>query len=443
MRNVSIMKKFILSASLVFLSSILWAKQKEPNFDLQPVVFSLSKVMMHDVVNPPAASRYYAYCLIGANEIVSYSKRGTPSISKIVSHLPKLVISTPVSGFDYKIAAVLCIYETGKVLIPSGFTLQEDEDKFLAGLRKSKISAAKIKASLAVAKSVAEQVIAWSRVDNYFKLSTYRRYTPTKGDAYWYPTPPAYMEAVEPHWRTIRTMFIDSFAQFKPKEPVPFSTDTTSEFHRLAREVREVSLQSTEEQRTIAAFWDCNPFAISSAGHMMLGFKKMSPGAHWMGITGVACKKVNASFEKSIWAHTLVACTLMDAFISCWDEKYRSNRVRPETFITRFIDPRWEPLLQTPPFPEYTSGHSVISSASAEVLTHLFGDNFSYVDDTEVLFELAPRPFTSFRQAALEAAVSRLYGGIHYRDAIDNGVEQGKAIGTYVVNKLKANYGIK
>ena len=434
------MKKLIAISFLLCNVVVLFAKEKPSRYDLQPVVFSLSKVMMHDVVNPPAASRYYAYCLIGANEIVSFSKPGTPSIRKMVSHLPKLTIPQPLTSFDYKAAAILCIYETGKVLIPSGFTLQEDEDQFLAELKKAKLSAARIKSSLAVAKAVAEQVIAWSRVDNYFKLSTYRRYTPTKGDAYWYPTPPAYMEAVEPHWRTIRTLLIDSFAQFKPIEPVKFSTDTTSEFYRLAREVREISLHSTEEQRTIAAFWDCNPFAISSAGHMMLGFKKMSPGAHWMGITGLACRKANADFEKSVWAHTLVACTLMDAFISCWDEKYRSNRVRPETFITRFIDPKWEPLLQTPPFPEYTSGHSVISSASAEVLTHLFGDNFSYVDDTEVLFELAPRKFSSFRQAALEAAVSRLYGGIHYRDAIDNGVEQGKALGTFVVNKLKSNY---
>jgi membrane-associated phospholipid phosphatase len=434
------MKK-LFAISLLLLNALgLFAKDKPSKFDLQPVVFSLSKVMMHDVVNPPAASRYYAYCLVGANEIVSYSKPGSASIRKMVSHLPKLNISQPLASFDHKAAAILCIYETGKVLIPSGFTLQEDEDLFLAELKKAKLSPTRIKASLAVAKAVAEQVIAWSRVDNYFKLSTYRRYTPTKGDAYWYPTPPAYMEAVEPHWRTIRTIFIDSFAQFKPIEPVKFSTDTTSEFHKLAREVRDISKHLSEEQRTIAAFWDCNPFAISSAGHMMLGFKKMSPGAHWMGITGVACKQAKVDFEKSVWAHTLVACTLMDAFISCWDEKYRSNRVRPETFITRFIDPTWEPLLQTPPFPEYTSGHSVISSASAEVLTYLFGDHFSYVDDTEVLFELAPRKFSSFRAAALEAAVSRLYGGIHYRDAIDNGVEQGKALGTFVVNKLKTNY---
>jgi membrane-associated phospholipid phosphatase len=133
-----------------------------------------------------------------------------------------------------------------------------------------------------------------------------------------------------------------------------------------------------------------------------------------------------------------VAVTLMDAFISCWDEKYRSNRIRPETYIDRYIDPRWQPYLQTPPFPEYTSGHSVISTAAAEVLTYLFGDRIDYTDNAEELFDIAPRTFHSFREAAEEAAVSRLYGGIHYRDAVVNGQIEGKALGESVVGSLRA-----
>ena len=132
----------------------------------------------------------------------------------------------------------------------------------------------------------------------------------------------------------------------------------------------------------------------------------------------------------------------MDAFISCWDEKYRSNRIRPETYINRYIDVHWAPILQTPPFPEYTSGHSMISSAVAEVLTYFFGDNFTFTDDTEVMFELPARTFQSFRQAANEAALSRLYGGIHFRDSVENGQMAGKEVGEYVVGKIKAA-GIK
>ena len=134
----------------------------------------------------------------------------------------------------------------------------------------------------------------------------------------------------------------------------------------------------------------------------------------------------------------MVSLTLMDGFISSWDEKYRSNRIRPQTFINRYIDVKWQPLLETPPFPEYTSAHSVISNASAEVLTYLFGDHFFYLDSAEKFLGINPRSFHSFREAAMEASVSRLYGGIHYRDGVENGQVEGRAIGDYIVGKLKS-----
>ena len=123
---------------------------------------------------------------------------------------------------------------------------------------------------------------------------------------------------------------------------------------------------------------------------------------------------------------------MMDAFISCWDEKYKSNRIRPETYIVRYIDNKWQPLLQTPPFPEYTSGHSVISTAASVVLSFLLGDHFSFTDDSEEMFDLPARHFTSFAQAAAEASVSRIYGGIHFRDAVENGQAQGANVGNFI-----------
>jgi hypothetical protein len=133
----------------------------------------------------------------------------------------------------------------------------------------------------------------------------------------------------------------------------------------------------------------------------------------------------------------LVALSLVDGFISCWDEKYRSKLIRPESYINQYIDEDWVPLLQTPPFPEYTSGHSVISNASATTLTQLFGDNFSFTDSTELEFGLTSRTFPSFKAAAEEAAISRMYGGIHYRPAIEEGVVEGRAIGNFILSKLK------
>lgn len=156
-----------------------------------------------------------------------------------------------------------------------------------------------------------------------------------------------------------------------------------------------------------------------------------------MNITHVACSMKKADFVQSAEAYVRVAISLVDGFISCWDEKYRSKLVRPETYINQYIDENWVPLLQTPPFPEYTSGHSVISSAAASALTDLFGKNFAFTDSTEIEFGLTARTFSSFEEASKEAAVSRMYGGIHYKPACDNGLVQGKALGDYIVEKIK------
>jgi hypothetical protein len=128
---------------------------------------------------------------------------------------------------------------------------------------------------------------------------------------------------------------------------------------------------------------------------------------------------------------------MFDAFISCWDEKYRSNVIRPETYIDAHIDEHWRPLLQTPPFPEYTSGHSIISTTCATVLSRQFGDPCAFDDDTEIEFGLPSRHFDSFHQAAQEAAISRFYGGIHYRAAIETGQTSGAQIGQWVLQKIK------
>jgi hypothetical protein len=245
------------------------------------------------------------------------------------------------------------------------------------------------------------------------------------------------MDAVEPHWNKIRTFVLDSVGQFKPAPPTPFSIDKSSKFYAEAIEVYELGKTLSEEQRQIASFWDCNPFVMNVKGHVMFATKKISPGGHWMNITNVACTKSKADFVQSSEAYVRVALSLIEGFISCWDEKYRSKVVRPETYINQYIDENWIPLLQTPPFPEYTSGHSVISTASAVALTKLFGDNFAFTDSTEVEFGMPSRNFASFFQASEEAAISRLYGGIHYRPAVEQGVLEGRALGEFVASKIK------
>lgn len=408
---------------------------------LRPTVFAVTMVMIHDVVNPPAASRFYTYCLLGAHELIARHQKQIVAPSALVHEWTAVPVLTK-EPYDYQLAALYCILETGRLILPSGERLDEEEKKLIVSLKKEGYTQPLIDQSVAVAQTVAKQVLVYSTSDNYRKLSARTRYRPIKGDAYWYPTPPAYIEAIEPHWRTIRPMLLDSCGQFKPKPPTVFSKDTSSAFYAQAYEVYHIGQTLTAQQRLIASYWDCNPFAVNTSGHMSIGFKKISPGGHWMNITGIVASQAHLPFDQAVLVHSLVAMTLMDAFISCWDEKYRSNRIRPETVINRYINPRWQPLLQTPPFPEYTSGHSVISTAVAELLTYLIGNNFAFTDNTEVLFELPERTFKSFRQASAEAVISRLYGGIHYRDSIENGQAQGKTIGMFVVEKLKKN-GVK
>ena len=155
----------------------------------------------------------------------------------------------------------------------------------------------------------------------------------------------------------------------------------------------------------------------------MFATKKITPGGHWIGITA-SCypPSMQSSFVETVNAYTNVSIALFDAFISCWDEKWNTLIVRPETLINEHYDEEWLPLLQTPPFPEYTSGHSVISRAAAVTLTDLYGEDFSFTDTTEVAYGLGEREYTSFIHASEEAAISRLYGGIHYMMAIDEGV---------------------
>jgi hypothetical protein len=212
-------------------------------------------------------------------------------------------------------------------------------------------------------------------------------------------------------------------------------------FYKELKEVFDVGNEITKigdssEQVQIARFWDCNPYVSVTRGHLMFATKKITPGAHWIGIAKIACRNDNADFDKSVMVYTKTAIAIADGFISCWDEKYRSNLIRPETLINQYFDDNWKPILQTPPFPEYTSGHSVVSGAASVILASVFGDDFPFNDDTELPYGLPVRSFNSFSQAADEAAISRMYGGIHYRAAIEVGVQQGRDLGKFVVNNL-------
>jgi hypothetical protein len=401
----------------------------------------ITEIMIHDIFSPPVASRIFAYPNIAAYEIVAQVNPNYGSLVGQVTDLQPIPPLQPSKNINPQLAALIAHMDLSKKLIFSEDRLQVYQDSLYTAWEN--INPLEFNASKAYALEVVAHIAEWMNADNYKQTRTMPKFTVMTEDvARWQPTPPAYMDGIEPHWSKIRPFVIDSSAQFRPVPPPPYSMEEGSEFYKQVKEVYDIGLKIKEagdesEELKMAQFWDCNPYVSVTYGHLMFATKKISPGAHWMGIAKIACKKTGADFDGSVHAYTKTSLAIVDGFISCWEEKYRSNLIRPETLINQYMDENWKPVLQTPPFPEYTSGHSVVSGAASVALTSIFGDNFAFEDDTEVPYGLPIRNFTSFENAAMEAAMSRMYGGIHYRAAVEVGIKQGRDLGNFVVHKLQ------
>jgi hypothetical protein len=390
---------------------------------------AITTVIVHDIFSPPVASRIYLYASLAAHECLTVS--GSVKSFHAVHNDYTQPDPLPFRGrVDEHVAAVYAMMITASTMVFSDTALLDSLSVIMTDFKG--LDSSTIRASMEWGTLVSNAVVAWSKTDRYAETRKLRRYTLIKDKSAWAPTPPGYFAPVEPHWGKLRTVALDSLAVYRPKTSIPFSDSVHSPFYKQAEQVFRHTRSMSTSDSAIALFWDCNPFHLTVQGHLNFATKKLSPGGHWMSIAGIAAQQMNASLAKTVQAYLYTSIALYDAFISCWDEKYRSNVIRPETYINAYMDESWRPLLQTPPFPEYTSGHSVISSASAVVLTALFGPEFKFVDDTEVPYGLPVREFASFWDAAKEAAISRFYGGIHYMSAIENGLQQGEKIGKKV-----------
>ncbi len=404
-------------------------------------VDKVTEVMVHDIFSPPVASRIYNYANIAAYEVIRQEGDTYLSLANQVHGLTPVPLVTKGKQVNHKVAALVAYLEVGKNLIFSEDKVSVYQDSLYNSWKA--LDELTFNNSKAYGDKVASHIKNWYASDNYAQTRTMPKFSVnTEDPSRWQPTPPDYMNGIEPHWSKIRPSIIDSAAQFRPAKYPDFSMEKDTPFYNEVIETYEVGQTikkegESSEKLEIAQFWDCNPYVSTHKGHLMFATKKITPGAHWIGICKIASRKSNANFSKTIYAYTKTSIAIADAFISCLDEKYRSNLIRPETLINQHIDENWEPVLQTPPFPEYTSGHSVVSGAASTVLTTIFGDNFEFNDNTELQYGLPIRSFKSFNQAADEAAISRLYGGIHYRAAIDLGLEQGRKLGDFVVKKLQ------
>ena len=396
----------------------------------------LTQVIIYDVFTPPVASRIYGYTALASYEAMRYAD---PKYNSIITQLKGFGNPpAPEKGkkYNFALAATKAFFTVAHKITFSIDTLKKYENKVYA-MYKDNLDDSTYARSVAFGEKIGNLVLKRSKTDNYPQTRGKPKYLGDIGPARWRPTPPDYMDGVEFCWGTIKAFAMDTSAQFSPPPPVPYSEDKNSAFVKMYTDVYNTNKNLTKEQITIAKFWDDNPFVIQHNGHLMFADKKITPGGHWIGITAIACKKVHADGVKTAQAYALSSIALYDAFICCWEVKYKYSYARPVTNINEKIDHTWLPLLQTPPFPEYTAGHSTISAAAAVVLTHLFGDNFEFQDTSDLHYIGMQRHFKSFNLAAEETAMSRYYGGIHYLNSSLMGAQQGKQLAEFIWGKLK------
>ncbi len=395
---------------------------------------NLTALIVYDIFSPPVASRIYVYTSLAAHEAIRHIDSNEKSITEKLNGFSAMPQPAKDKKYDFTLAATKAFYNVARQMTFSKDTISKFEDQLYPVYKKA-LEEDVYNNSVLFGEEIAKAILKRAASDNYKETRALEKYFGSSDDGKWRPTSPDYLDAAEPYWNRIKSLTLDSSSQFDPGPPPVFSMDTASEFYRMNKETYEIGINLTKEQKDIAYFWDDNPFVSHHSGHMMFNTKKQTPGGHWMGIAAIASRKSNADAVKTARTYALVAVGLIDAFISCWDTKYRYNYVRPITIINYSINKTWEPYLQTPAFPEYTSGHSTISASAATVLTALYGDNFSFHDDADKEYIGMVRDFSSFMQASQEASISRLYGGIHYKISLDTGVEVGEKIGANVIKK--------
>ncbi len=382
-----------------------------------------------DAVNAPAASRLYGYAGVALYEGLVHGMPDHLSLAGQVRGLDFLPQPQVDQVYDWPTAgaASLRVVLTGLMGEESPDSREAFEALYdaQAAARAAAISDSDvIAASAKFGEAVGEVVLAWALADGYPETRALSAsFEPPSGAASdWVPTTEG-RAAAEPYWGDLRPFALSDAAQCAVPMNIPYSEDEGSTFYQQALEVRDVEAALTPAQREIAEWWVDTP-GVTGA-----------PSGHWMLIGSQVIEQQGFNLEQAAELYGMLGMTLADSFISAWSLKYEVNLLRPVTYIQHLIDPRWEPYIESPSFPEYPSGHSVASGAAADMLTSLYGA-LAFTDRANVGPGLEARHFTSFEAAATEAAFSRLYGGIHFRQAIENGLRQGECVAARILDRV-------
>jgi hypothetical protein len=378
--------------------------------------------------SPPVAARAFAYTGVAVFEAVASGEPTLVSLAGQLNGLEPLPVRE--TGVDYDEAVILqaalaraahgFFGNTG----PTGQRAMTALGTRLATRAAEGLDPQVVARSAAHGEAIADHILAWAATDGGAVVENMGfpyEYDFAETPGSWVPTSLIAQQQMPllPGWGGNRTLAMPEGRSCDLPPPPAYSDEVASEFHAEALEVWETSRSLADDQRMAARFWSDDPMLSPT------------PPGHWISIAGQILDAEDAPLDRRAEVLALLGIAMSDSFVACWHTKFRYDLLRPVTYIRRHIDPGWQPLLITPPFPEYPSGHSTQSGAAASVLTALVGEGFAFEDATHVDDGLPARAFPDFWAAAEEAAMSRLYGGIHFRAAIERGLEQGRCVGTY------------
>jgi hypothetical protein len=371
-------------------------------------------------LSPPAASRLFAYTTLALHEAAAAAEPGAESLADELTGAPAMPTADPDQHMDAPTAAAAAA--RGMVAGLLGPNASADTTAAIEQLHTEQrdqrvadgVADAVLAASAAHGEQVAAAILGWAEDDGFADRGA--PYELPTGEGVWELAAPA-TAPVEPHWGTLRTFALDSAQQEQPVDPPAYSADPSSEFGAQARQVYDAGRTLTDEQRAAARFW----------AH--------APAVRWMTIAADQVSEHDLGLTEATRALTLTSVALADAGIASWEAKYQHDVMRPVTYIHRYIDPAWSPLLPTPGHPEFPAGHSAGATAAATVLTELFGDDVE-VTARDTSGSEPDRTHASFEDAATETAMSRLYAGVHYPAGLDAGTDQGRRIGQLVLDRL-------
>ncbi len=387
---------------------------------------------------PPVAARAYALGGLTMYESVVGGLSNNQSLLGQLAALTTLPKAETGKDYNWAISAnaaeaniMRALYaEASRPQAVSNKRIIDSVEVVLKNANKTGVTQDIIDRSEKYGQSIADAIFEWSKTDGGhegYKRNFPATYLTPVFPGSWQVTEGGQKTPMQPTWGTNRT-FVPTNQEIPLPNPIPFSTSLTSAYFGQYFEVHAINKSLTSDQKEIAAFWADNPT------------ETFTPAGHSYNITNIAVKQSKSGLGKASEAFARAGITLNDAFISCWKCKFRFNNERPYTMIRREIDPTWKPLFSTPPFPGFPSGHSTQSSAVSDVLTNFFGENFVFTDnshdgrkDITTGIVLKSRNFKSFADFSREAAISRLYGGIHPRQDNETGLAEGKKVAKNVL----------